>query len=80
MDKGMTQFAFKGLGVTLPFTKEERKGLAPQISTANSMCKSNPLMSHPALACFFNLNYFLHTGNICSSSLCEIFQHNSGVF
>lgn len=80
MDKGMTQFASKGLGAALPFRKEERKELAPQKSTADSICKSNPLKSHPALACFFNLTYFPHMGNICSSSLCEIFQHNSSFF
>lgn len=67
MDKDMTQFASKGLGAALPFRKEERKELAPQISTADSICKSNPLIS------FFNLTYFPHTGNIFSSSLCEIF-------
>lgn len=78
MDKGMTQFAFKGLGVALPFMKEDRKELAPQISSANSIGKSNPLISHPALAHFLNLNYFPHTVSTCSSSLCEIFQHNSG--
>lgn len=50
MDKDMTQFASKGLGAALPFRKEERKELAPQISTADSICKSNPLISHPALA------------------------------
>lgn len=72
MDKGMTQFSFNGLGATLPFRKEERKDLAPQISTANSICKSNPLINHPVLTCFFNLTYFPHIENSCSSSLGEI--------
>lgn len=76
----MTQFSFKGLGATLPFRKEERKELAPQISTADSIYKSNALISHLALARFFNLNYFPHTGNTCSSSLCKIFQHNLVLF
>lgn len=56
-----------------PSGTKRGRSLHPQ-STANSMCKSNPRASYPSLACSFNLTH--HTGSICSSSPCEMFQHN----